>query len=140
MSSETAEISRKSFNRCAESADFFQAFYRNLFKVLPAAEPLFAKTDLVRQGKLLEHAIKILHLFPLQPPGEPTLLTRLAKKHGKDELAIDPSWYPIFFDTLIVTASQFDPDFSSEVERAWRETLRPGFDYMRHWDRDLGST
>lgn len=138
MSSETTEICRASFNRCAESPDFFQAFYRSFFAVLPAAEPLFTETDLVRQGKLIEHAIKILLVFPQQPVGEPTLLTRLAQKHGAGQLAIDPEWYPIFIDSLVLTAGQFDPEFSREVEAAWRDALQPGMDYMRYWDRDHG--
>jgi hemoglobin-like flavoprotein len=136
MPSRATAITRTSFTRCVESPGFFPAFYRNFFVALPAAEPLFAKTDLSRQHRLLEHAIKILLIFPQQPPGEPNVLARLAEKHGKAGLGIDPAWYAIFLDSLILTARQFDPEFSPAVGAAWREALQPGMDYMRYWDRD----
>lgn len=136
--SKATKITRASFTRCAASPGFFPAFYRSFFAALPAAEPRFAKTDLPRQHKLIEHAIKILLIFPQQPSGEPTLLTRLAEKHGKAELAIDPAWYPVFLDSLIETAREFDPEFTPETGRAWREALGPGIEYMRGWDRNHG--
>ena len=138
MSSQATELTRASFTRCLERPGFFAAFYRNFFAALPEAEPLFAKTDLVKQHKLIEHAIKILLIFPQHSEGEPTLLTRLAKKHGKAELGIPPAWYPPFLDSLIFTASQFDPEFTGEIGAAWRESLQPGMDYMREWDRTHG--
>jgi hemoglobin-like flavoprotein len=138
MSSQATEITRASFSRCVERPGFFAAFYRNFFAALPEAEPLFARTDLAKQHKLIEHAIKILLIFPPQEDGEPTLLTRLAKKHGTAELGIDPAWYAPFLDSLVFTASQFDPEFTRETGAAWRESLQPGMDYMRDWDRAHG--
>lgn len=135
MSSQATEIARASVTRCVALPEFFPAFYRNFFAALPEAEPLFVKTNLARQHKLIEHAIKILLIFPQQAGGESTLLDRLAEKHGKAELGIPPAWYAPFLDSLVVTASQFDPEFTSEVGAAWRESLQPGMDYMRDWDR-----
>jgi hemoglobin-like flavoprotein len=138
MSSQATQITRASFTRCVELPDFFPAFYRNFFASLPEAKPLFAKTNLEKQHKLIEHAIKILLIFPQQAPGEPTLLTRLAEKHGKAELGINPAWYPAFLESLVFTASQFDPEFTPGIGAAWREALQPGMDYMRDWDRAPG--
>jgi hemoglobin-like flavoprotein len=138
MSSHATELTRASFTRCLERRGFFAAFYRNFFAALPEAEPLFARTDLARQHKLIEHAIKILLIFPQQAGGEPTLLTRLAEKHSKAGLGIAPSWYTPFLDSLVFTASQFDPEFTQEIGAAWRESLEPGMDYMRDWDRRPG--
>jgi len=129
-------MTRSSFARCVAAPEFFSAFYRNFFVALPAAEPLFAGTDRTRQHRLLEHAIKILLIFPQQPPVEPNVLDRLAQKHGQSGLGINPAWYPVFLDSLVITAGQFDPEFSPEVGAAWREALQPGMDYMRYWDRD----
>lgn len=138
MSDTATTLTRASFERCAESPEFIPAFYGNLFAALPEAEPMFADTVLAKQHKLIAHAIKILLIIPDPPPPEPTLLTRLAKKHGQAELAIDPAWYPVFLDCLVATASQFDSEFTPELEAAWREALQPGMDYMRDWDRNHG--
>ena len=41
-----------------------------------------------------------------------------------------PSLYPPFVDSLIATVRQYDPDFTPEVEEAWRRTVDKGVPYM----------
>lgn len=122
---------KASYQRCAAFPDFISAFYRNFFQTCPAAEPLFAATDFPRQMKLLSHAIGLLLIFPQQGTQEPNPLTRLAEKHGPSGLNIDPAWFPLFADSLVLTASQFDPEFTPSVAQAWRDAIRPGVEYMQ---------
>ena len=130
MDGSAITTAKASYHRCAASPDFLPAFYRNFFQACPAAEPLFATTDFTRQVKLLSHAIGLLLIFPQEHPQEPNPLTRLAEKHGPAGLKIDPAWYPLFMDSLVLTASQFDPEFSPALGQAWRDALRPGIEYM----------
>ncbi len=58
------------------------------------------------------------------------LLRRVAERHSRADLDIDPSLYPAFVDSLIETSKEFDPQFTADVERAWREALAPGIAYM----------
>jgi hemoglobin-like flavoprotein len=135
MATDSIATTRASYTRCLAAPDFLEAFYRNFFKACPGAEPMFAKTDVSRQAKLLQHAIGLLLIFPSQPKEEPTVLSRLAAKHGPGELNIDPTWFSLFLESLIETARQYDPQFSPAIAEAWREALTPGFAYLERHGR-----
>lgn len=124
-------IARASYQRAAAAPDFFGAFYDHLFEARPDARRLFAKTDFGRQHKLLRHAIGLLLNFPGEPDGEPTILSRLAERHSRRDLRIDPSLYTPFLESLIDTLRRSDPQFTPAVEQSWRTTLAKGFAYMQ---------
>jgi len=124
-------VAKDSFRRCSAAPDFFACFYRNFFRACPQAEPLFAKTDFPRQHKLLQHAIGLLLIFPLQAPADSSLLDRVAERHSQRDLGIEPAFYPAFVDSLIQTAREHDPEFSDDTERAWRQAVAPGVAYMQ---------
>ncbi len=54
----------------------------------------------------------------------------MAERHARSDLAIDPALYGPFVDSLIMTVQEHDPDFSPEVEAAWRTTVEQGIQYM----------
>ncbi|HZI22776.1 MAG TPA: globin [Gemmatimonadales bacterium] len=124
-------LAKSSYERCCEVPDFFQTFYRNFLAACPAARPLFARTDFGRQDKLLRHAVGLLLIFPNQPPGEPSLLARLAERHSRRDLNIDPGLYRPFIDSLIDTVRQVDRECTPAVEQAWRTTVALGVEYMK---------
>lgn len=123
-------VARASYQRAA-SPEFFTAFYHRLFEVRPDARPLFADTQFERQHKLLRHAIGLLLSFPGEPESEPTILTRLAERHSRGDLNVDPSFYPPFLESLIDTVRRCDPQCTPAVEQAWRAALAKGFAYMQ---------
>ncbi len=122
---------RESYERACQAPDFFPGFYGNFFKLCPEAEPMFAETDFERQHKLLRHAIGLLLSFPDQPLKEPTILSRLAERHGHRDLKIRAELYGPFVDALLMSIRQHDPEFTPAVERAWRSALAPGVAYMQ---------
>ncbi|HET8712347.1 MAG TPA: globin [Gemmatimonadales bacterium] len=124
-------LAKASYDRCCRAPDFLQAFYRNFLTACPEAAPRFAKTDFEQQIKLLRHAIGLLLIFPNQPPKEPSLLARLAERHSRRDLNIDPALYGPFVEALIATVKQYDGQCTSAVEAAWRETVAPGVAYMK---------
>jgi hemoglobin-like flavoprotein len=124
-------VARASYRRCCEAADFFSAFYANFFAACPAARPMFAATDFDRQHRLLQHGLGLLFNFNNQPATEPSILTRVAERHSRRDLDVDPSLYAAFLESLIATAGQFDPEFSPETEAAWREATAKGVAYMQ---------
>lgn len=124
-------IAKASFERCCEQADFFICFYRNFFRNCPGVETMFARTDFERQHKLLRHAIGLLLIFPSQPPSEPTILSRVAERHGPADLNIDPDLYPGFVDSLLQTIAEHDPEFNETVQASWSSAIAPGIAYMR---------
>ena len=126
-----ADLARASYQRCAAAPEFLSAFYQHFFQACPEAEPRFAHTDFERQHRLLTHAIGLLLSFPTQPPTEPTILTRLAERHSRRDMAVPPSFYAPFIDSLIATVAQYDPECTPEVEQAWRTTVAAGVEYMK---------
>jgi hemoglobin-like flavoprotein len=127
----TTALAKASYDRCCQAPNFIPDFYKMFLAACPEAAPMFAKTDFDRQVKLLRHAIGLLLIFPNQPPGEPTLLTRVAERHSRRELNIAPALYAPFINSLIDTVRQFDREFTPAVEAAWRETVAPGVEYMK---------
>ena len=128
---ELAGTVKASYARCCAAPAFFDAFYRRFFEVCPAARPLFAKTDFDRQRRLLQHAFALLLIFPAQPDAEPTLLSRVAERHSRRDLNIDPAMYAPFVDSLIDTVRAHDPECTPALEAAWRSTVAKGIAYMR---------
>jgi hemoglobin-like flavoprotein len=124
-------LAKASYDRCCKAPDFLQAFYRNFLTACPEAAPRFAHTDFDQQIKLLRHAIGLLLIYPTQPIKEPTLLARVAERHSRRDLDIDPALYHPFIEALIHTVKQYDGECTPAVEAAWRETVAPGVEYMR---------
>jgi hemoglobin-like flavoprotein len=132
MISDAVAVARSSYERCLGAAsEFFPAFYRNFFRHCPAAEPMFAQTDFPRQHKLLRHAIGLLFVYAAHPESGPTLLQRVAERHGPGQLDVLPEHYGLFVDALVETAGQFDPAFTAATDAAWRVAVAPGIEYMR---------
>jgi hemoglobin-like flavoprotein len=127
----TADIAKASYERCCEVPEYFAAFYHNFFEASPGTELRFANTDFELQHKLLRHALQLLFLFSTKSEDEAKhLLRRVAERHSRTDLNIDPTLYPGFVDSLVKTSKEFDPQFTPDVERAWRDTLAPGIAYM----------
>jgi len=128
---ETMAATKASYDRCCITPGFFEDFYRNFFARCPQARAMFARTDFERQHKLLRHAFGLLLNFPKQPPREPTILARVAERHSRRDLGVDPSLYAPFIDALIDTVRHCDLNFTPAVEDAWRKTVRKGVEYMQ---------
>jgi hemoglobin-like flavoprotein len=127
----TMAAAKASYDRCCAAEHFFEDFYRNFFARCPRAKPMFAHTDFERQNNLLRHAFGLLLVFPNQPEREPTILARVAERHSRRELGVDPSMYSPFMDALIDTVRECDPQFTPAVESAWRLTVEQGVAYMQ---------
>lgn len=124
-------LAKASYQRCQLVPSFFEAFYQHFFASCPAARPMFAKTDFARQHKLLQHAIGLLLSYDGQPHEEPNLLTRVAERHGRHDLKVDPSHFDDFIESLIQTAGEFDPEWSPATAAAWRDATAAGIAYMK---------
>jgi hemoglobin-like flavoprotein len=127
----TMALAKASYDRCCQAPDFFETFYRNFLVACPEAVPRFAGTSFEHQANLLRHAVSILLIFPNQPAQETPLLARLAERHSRRDLDIDPVLYRPFIDALIDTVKRFDGKCTPTVEAAWRETVAPGVAYMK---------
>jgi hemoglobin-like flavoprotein len=125
---EQVQIAEESYRRCQGEA-FFQAFYRRLLAADPSIAAKFAATDFDRQNKLLQHGFGLLFIFAKRP--NPTLLDRIAERHGARDLDIAPPLYAHFTAALLATVAEADPAFDASVEAAWRAAVAPGIEFMQ---------
>src|SRR5438045_9074905 len=93
VAKDTMALAKASYDRCCQAHEFLQTFYKNFLAACPEAVPRFANTDFKTQTKLLRHAIGVLLIFPNQPNKEPNLLSRLARRHSRRDLDIEPRGY-----------------------------------------------
>lgn len=130
---ESVRVAKASFDRCSKEERFPTGFYAHFFRLCPEAKPLFAKTDLARQAKLLRNAIGLLLIAPFmsQEQDAPSLLAKVAERHSRRQLNIEPHFYPPFGESLITTIKDYDREFSPEVEAAWRVIITRGVAYMQ---------
>lgn len=131
---ESIRTAKASFDRCSALSEFPATFYPRFFAACPDAKPYFAKTDFDRQVKLLRNAIGLLLIAPFlstEANAGPTLLSKMAERHSRRGLNIEPRFYPPFVDSLIETVKEVDPEYSPIVERAWRAAIAKGVAYMQ---------
>lgn len=102
------------------AGEFAERFYSNLFTDYPAAQPLFANTDVKEQSKKLLASL-VFVVENLRKPGELTgALKGLGARHVK--YGALPEHYPLVGNTLLKTFEQYlGTDWTADVKQAWVE-------------------
>jgi len=127
-----------SFEQVKPHADeFVTSFYDNLFTDYPAAQPLFAHTNMKEQGnKLLMSLVFVID--NLRKPGELTAaLKGLGARHVK--YGALPEHYPLVGNSLLKTFEQYlGAGWTPETKQAWvdaygviTEVMLEGADYSQ---------
>jgi hemoglobin-like flavoprotein len=120
-----------SYARCLNKNGFLNRFYEIFMASHPDVKPHFAHTDLNAQIQLLRHGLMSVFMFAEQNPIGQKALTRIRESHKRTKLNIAPNLYQHWTDSLIKTVSEFDGQFNAELERAWRQVIRPATDYIK---------
>jgi len=133
VTSPSAETFLASLKRCLAAPGFLDAFYQRFVGSSEEVREKFKNTDMKRQVQVLEDT---LYVVANAVQGEEGSLARgalpaLAAKHGRNGLDIRPGLYDLWIECLVETARTHDPQFDPAVERAWRDTLAFGADYLR---------
>jgi hemoglobin-like flavoprotein len=133
MDARTRDSFLASLRRCRASAGFLDAFYERFISSSEEIREKFKNTDMARQVRMLEDSLFVVAVAVQGEEGSPARsdLPRIAARHSRKDLDIRPGLYDVFLECLIGTVRTHDPQFTAEVEAAWRETMRFGIDYMR---------
>jgi hemoglobin-like flavoprotein len=131
--SPSAETFLASLKRCLAAPGFLDAFYERFTSSSDEVREKFRTTDMKRQARVLEDS---LYVVANAVQGEEGSLARgalpaLAARHSRGDLDIRPGLYDLWIECIVETARAHDPQFDAAIERAWRETLAFGADYMR---------
>lgn len=127
------EIVEKSYERCHGSGMFVYSFYRNFMRLSPGVREKFKNSQWDRQTKLLDEAIKQLILFFYEPSlATAERILQLGKSHAKvGGMDIDPELYRPWLEALVMAVAEHDPEFTPQIENAWREVMRHGIIVMQ---------
>jgi hemoglobin-like flavoprotein len=123
---------RDSLSRCIQSPAFLDRFYELFIDSSADIRKKFEKTDFARQKKMLQDSLFVMLVAAGTKSGFAYKeLSKLADRHSRQQLAIDPGWYDLWLSCLLKAVSENDPEYRPELDDAWRECLRDGIDLMK---------
>jgi hemoglobin-like flavoprotein len=133
MTSPSAETFLASLKRCLAAPGFLDAFYDRFMGSSDEIRQKFRHTDMKRQSQVLADT---LYVVANAVQGEENSIARgslpaLAARHSRKDLDIRPELYDLWIECLVQTVRAQDLQSDAGVERAWREALAFGADYMR---------
>ncbi len=133
MTATHVDIFLASLKRCLAIPDFLKNFYDIFMNSSEEVREKFRNTDFAHQTRVLEESLFVLAVVAQGHPNSPAWseLPRLAARHSRADLDIRPGLYDLWLDCLLQAVRNHDPDFSPEVEKAWRDTLAVGIAYLR---------
>jgi hemoglobin-like flavoprotein len=114
----------------AYKPEFIRDFYDIFLEVSPAVAEKFAHTDMSAQRTMLHDSL--LLMIDFNRTRVPTQrLKQLAEIHSRRAHDVSPALYDVWLDSLIAALRRHDPEFTDDVELAWRIALAPGICFMR---------
>jgi hemoglobin-like flavoprotein len=110
--------------------EFIADFYERFMSRSPAIARRFKNTNMSAQKTMLHDSlIYVVDYFLTEKVSDQ--LHHIARIHSKGERDIAPDLYDVWMDSLMETVRDFDPEYSKDVELAWRMALSPGITYMK---------
>lgn len=114
----------------SQQQDFLSRFYELFIESSPEVAARFEGVDMERQKRMLGRSLQEMTDFSTSRAASEHL-RRTAARHSRWDRDIHPDLYDLWLESLIATAREFDPEFTEEIELAWRVVLAPGMAYMK---------
>jgi len=109
---------------------FFNEFYRVFISSSPEIKVAFKNTDMTKQKDMLRVAIAYMVNFFVTKIADVHLIQ--TGKHHSEALKVNPQMYELFVDSLLITLENTYSRYNSKCGLAWRITLSPGIELMKH--------
>jgi hemoglobin-like flavoprotein len=123
---------RDSLSRCVKDPRFLDRFYELLMASSDDIREKFETTDFERQMKVLQDSLFVMMVAAGTTSGMAHKeLAKLAERHSRNNLNIKPEWYVNWLDCLMKAVTEVDPQYTPELELAWRESLKGGIDLLK---------
>ncbi len=131
MTEQDVEMFNDSLERCKSTSGFLGRFYELFLASSEEVSEKFKHTDFRKQKRALMTSLYMMMLVTEGRAEGDAYLERIAKVHSKSQMDIKPKLYELWLDCLIQAVREFDPLFNEETERAWRNIMRPGIEFMK---------
>ena len=129
------EIFERSFERAVGNGsyndEFISRFYDLFLSRSEQIARLFENTNMAVQKTMLHDSLHLMLSF-YRSGKVNTELERVANVHGRTQHNIPDVMYEQWLISLMQAVQEFDPEYNSHVEQAWREVLRPGIQFMQY--------
>src|SRR5690554_4079027 len=119
----------QSYGRCCRKDDFFVDFYDFFMASSDAVRNRFVNTDMPAQRHLLRNGV--MQIILVARGMSDRKLRDLGESHSRKRMDIKPEWYALWEESLLKTVRAHDPEWTPELQQAWREVLKPGIDLIR---------
>lgn len=127
VSDKSIDLVKESMKRCLADQKFMDRFYEG-FMAFPETREKFKNTNMAMQKIVLKSS---LHLILAVAKGyRSDGMNKLAISHNRYNRAITPNLYGYWLDAMVNAVKLTDPQISPTIERAWREVMQVGTDFM----------
>lgn len=135
------EVFKASFARAVGTGSYNEEFIRRFYEIFMSQSEevagLFTRTNMASQKTMLHDSLHLMAEFFFERRVTPQL-ERLAFVHSRAAVDIRPELYELWLSALSETVAEFDPEYSREIDLAWRLVLSPGVAFMQYfYDRPL---
>ena len=115
-----------SFERVMSDSDrFLEQFYAYFLAADPDVQAMFGEDGLRRAQEMLIDSLQYMVAFA-GGAAPSAYLVRVARGHAK----VPAHYFELWIEALLRAASEHDPKWSAQTERAWRAMLAPGVQFM----------
>jgi len=120
-----------SLARCLARPAFLTRFYRRFIASSDEVADKFRDTDMDKQKAALSASLYLTTLALEGGEAAMAYMDNVARRHAHAHLDIRPELYDTWLECLVATVAEHDPEFSAEVEGAWRDAMQFSIEYMR---------
>ncbi len=139
MTSDVTAV-QQSYGRSQIKSGLMDRFYDIFLASHPDIGPRFEGTNMAQQKGLLRQGLNLAIMFASDNPVGQGGIARIRASHSKTKLNIPPTLYRYWLDSFVKAVSEFDPQFTAELERQWRAVLQKSIDFISEgYDKDDGS-
>ena len=124
---------RSSVNRCVADQAFLQDFYDRFMASSDEVRAKFNNTDMPAQKRALADSLFLLAVAVQGQSTSPSWrqMERIAERHSRGAMDIRPELYDLWLDCLMQAVAGHDPQYSPEIDAAWRSVLGEGITFLR---------
>ncbi|MGD9719919.1 MAG: globin domain-containing protein [Pirellulales bacterium] len=119
-----------SYHRCEAAGGLFDSFYEIFFAKSPEIPPMFEKTDMERQKQDAMASILMALRLASGDLIARQYIQQIAETHSRRGYRIRPELYDLWLDALCEAIVRHDPKYSPDLEKNWRQAMRPAIDLM----------
>ncbi len=113
----------------ANETQFYEQFYKNFVLSSPLILHAFENTNMAKQNQMLKVAIPNLVGFFVSRVATDYIISMA---HMHKDFNIKYELYDLFIDSLLLTLKNLYPAYNNKCAVAWRITMAPGIEFMKH--------